>query len=596
MEEKNQIKISLKTSIIIACIIAIFIIGIIAIIKYCIENNKTEMSVPIPNELTTDIIYKNNDGFSVYTYDNKEYLVLSNGYNGEHDIEYFEISPKDSKKIEEFSLYSYEEYKSFCKKYDINQKYEDKDKHYIVYYYTDSPANSISAKLGGVEYDNDKVSLYIWDRVSYNGGVLLADANQKAYVIIIPTDRTIKNYQIIPLMHKVEYNRMVGNNPLYGYSFDKWDNKNIAKNNYINSKNTLLNNIINNSLDAIANQHTIKIDTYIEDTDIKLVSYMDLINSVFKIQAGTKALHYTAYASDMKIIYSKYDSDYDNTYSYQDIIVDRNYILYDVFSQFGNDFIENIDNYEINIQEDSQNYIIDVRSSNTYLDTTYYINKQTYLIDKVIKDRRTNEFSYTEDNILLPNDIDVGTIQATVDKPIIYLYPTEETETSVKLLNDERITCSYPKYIDEWNVLAKPNGDLIDLDTGRQLYSLYYESESIERFNVSKEGFVVKGEDSAKFLEEKLAVLGLTEREAEEFIIYWLPKLESNKYNYIRFATDEEINNNMPLEINPNPDTIIRVLMTFKGLENPIEIEEQKLEMFERKGFTVVEWGGTEIK
>ena len=165
----------------------------------------------------------------------------------------------------------------------------------------------------------------------------------------------------------------------------------------------------------------------------------------------------------------------------------------------------------------------------------------------------------------------------------------------MKLLNPERITCSYPKYVDEWNVLAKPNGDLIDLDTGRNLYSLYYESEMVVDINVTNEGFVIKGEDSAKFLEEKLAVLGLTEREAEEFIIYWLPKLESNKYNYIRFATDEEINNNMPLEINPNPDTIIRVLMTFKGLENPIEVEEQKLETPERKGFTAVEWGGTEI-
>lgn len=181
-------------------------------------------------------------------------------------------------------------------------------------------------------------------------------------------------------------------------------------------------------------------------------------------------------------------------------------------------------------------------------------------------------------------------------KPIIYLYPTEEIKASVKLLNAEKITCSYPKYVDGWNVLAKPNGDLVDLDTGKNLYSLYYESENVVDFNVSKEGFVVKGEDSAKFLEEKLEMLGLSEREAEEFIIYWLPKLESNKYNYIRFATDEEINENMPLEINPNPDTIIRVLMIYKGLENPIEVEEQELITPEREGFVVVEWGGTEIK
>jgi len=182
------------------------------------------------------------------------------------------------------------------------------------------------------------------------------------------------------------------------------------------------------------------------------------------------------------------------------------------------------------------------------------------------------------------------------EKPIIYLYPTEETEVSVKLLKDKNLTCSYPKYQDKWNVLAQPTGNLKDLNTDRQLYSLYYESRNSIDFKVENDGFIVKGETVAEFLEEKLAILGLTEREAEEFILYWLPKLEANNYNYIRFATLDEINENMPLEINPNPDTIIRILMVFKGLEEPIDIEEQKLETPERKGFVAVEWGGTEIK
>lgn len=181
-------------------------------------------------------------------------------------------------------------------------------------------------------------------------------------------------------------------------------------------------------------------------------------------------------------------------------------------------------------------------------------------------------------------------------KPIIYLYPTEDTEISVELLKDENLTCSYPKYKDKWNVLAQPNGNLKDLTTDRQLYALYYESENSIDFKVENDGFVIKGEDTAEFLEEKLAILGLNERESEEFIIYWLPKLEANKYNYIRFATLDEINANMPLEINPSPDTIVRVLMTFKGLDNPIDVQEQQLKTPDRAGFVAVEWGGTEIK
>ena len=187
---------------------------------------------------------------------------------------------------------------------------------------------------------------------------------------------------------------------------------------------------------------------------------------------------------------------------------------------------------------------------------------------------------------------------SSIDKPIIYLYPESEIEVLVKLGESEKLTCTYPKYEEEgWKVLAKPNGDLVDLKTGRNLYSLYWEGINSKEYNYDlEEGFVVKGEDTIKFLEEKLEILGLSQTEAEEFIIYWLPQMENNKYNYIRFQTAEEIEENMPLEITPKPDTTIRVMMEWKELNKYIEIEEQKLETPERKGFVAVEWGGTEIK
>lgn len=183
-------------------------------------------------------------------------------------------------------------------------------------------------------------------------------------------------------------------------------------------------------------------------------------------------------------------------------------------------------------------------------------------------------------------------------KPIIYLYPENEIQLNVKLGYPELATCLYPEYDVKsgWNVLAKPNGDLFDLNTNRKLYALYYESKNKKEYNVTDEGFIVSREDTVKFLEEKLAILGLNDREAEEFIIYWLPKLQENEYNYIRFASVDEINENMPLEFSQQPDTLIRILMTYKGLNTPIQVKEQNLEKIERKGFTAVEWGGSEIK
>lgn len=184
---------------------------------------------------------------------------------------------------------------------------------------------------------------------------------------------------------------------------------------------------------------------------------------------------------------------------------------------------------------------------------------------------------------------------SSVDKPIIYIYPEEEMEVSVKVGYPDKLTHTYPKYQDEWKVIAKPDGSLVDIEKGRNLYALYWEGKNTEKTKV-EEGFVVKGEDTISFLEEKLEILGLNEREANEFIIYWLPKLENNKYNYIRFETEEEINRNMPLYINPKPESLIRVMMEYKPLNKKIEVKEQKLETPKREGYTVVEWGGTEIK
>lgn len=180
-------------------------------------------------------------------------------------------------------------------------------------------------------------------------------------------------------------------------------------------------------------------------------------------------------------------------------------------------------------------------------------------------------------------------------KPVIYIYPTETTKVSVKVGRPENLTHTYPKYNDKWQVIAQSNGDLTDVETGRNLYCLYWEGINTVQPTM-QEGFIIKGEDTISFLEEKLEILGLTEREANEFIIYWLPKLEGNKYNYIRFQTMEQIEENMPLEITPTPDTIIRVMMEYKALEEPIEVTEQKLTTPQRNGFTVVEWGGTELQ
>ena len=70
--------------------------------------------------------------------------------------------------------------------------------------------------------------------------------------------------------------------------------------------------------------------------------------------------------------------------------------------------------------------------------------------------------------------------------------------------------------------------------------------------------------------------------------------MEGNPYNLISFQTDT-YTDAAELTIAPAPDTLIRVFMAWKGLDQPVGIEPQALTAPVRTGFTAVEWGGTEV-
>lgn len=226
--------------------------------------------------------------------------------------------------------------------------------------------------------------------------------------------------------------------------------------------------------------------------------------------------------------------------------------------------------------------------------SNYYHNKST---DFLLYEYDKSDFSGTQCKITRHQYIkssETTNETETDDKPVIYLYPEKETDVNVKLDFNGELTCTYPKYPDKkgWNVTAMPDGTLFD-ENGLEYSYLYWEGINNIQYDMS-EGFVVKGEDTAEFLREKLAYLGLTPREYNEFIVYWLPRMQNNKYNLITFQ-QEDYTENAVLSITPQPDSILRIFMAYKPLDEYIEIPQQKLDTFDRKGFTVVEWGGTEL-
>ena len=200
----------------------------------------------------------------------------------------------------------------------------------------------------------------------------------------------------------------------------------------------------------------------------------------------------------------------------------------------------------------------------------------------------------TCDEVFIETDKNGNEEWYTTAKPVIYLYPETKIDVDIKLDYNGKLYCTYPEYNGVWSVTAYPDGTIIDKTTGKEYSYLFWDGFCHVEYDMSR-GFVVKGEDTAEFLQETLAKMGLTPVEYNEFIVYWLPQMQSNAYNLITFQTDA-YTDNAKLTVTPTPDNVLRIFMVYKALDEPVVVEEPVIEPFVREGFCVVEWGGSKIK
>ncbi len=88
------------------------------------------------------------------------------------------------------------------------------------------------------------------------------------------------------------------------------------------------------------------------------------------------------------------------------------------------------------------------------------------------------------------------------------------------------------------------------------------------------QGFCVKSSDTAEFLRDKLEKIGLTPEEYNEFIVYWMPKMQNNEYNLITFEgldSNDEYNKQYELSVtdgeNDLVDSQLRVFMVWQAAD-----------------------------
>ncbi len=178
-------------------------------------------------------------------------------------------------------------------------------------------------------------------------------------------------------------------------------------------------------------------------------------------------------------------------------------------------------------------------------------------------------------------------------KPAIYLYPPASADIRVQVSPKGFLTASKPHYEEGgWKIQADPTG-IITAD-GKTFPYLYYESRIEDSaIQIPKSGYIVDYNELETFFDQNLRQLGLQSHEIADFKKYWLPILPKTNAYFIGILTHEQIENIEPLNVSPQPDTTIRMRYYFKPLANKISVEEPILPRVpERRGFTLVEWGG----
>lgn len=189
-----------------------------------------------------------------------------------------------------------------------------------------------------------------------------------------------------------------------------------------------------------------------------------------------------------------------------------------------------------------------------------------------------------------------------VDKPVIYAYSEKDLNFTLNLKAKGALTFTYPQLPEDntWKMKTTLSGNLIN-EKGVEYPYLFWEAKQNESsFNGTKANSneLIAGKDLVTYFEKELSKLGLNAKEKTDFITFWCPKFVDSKMVQIQFYVDDNCSLIGDLDISPKPDNLRRIYVTFQ--KNPVVVtdfvpQELNVKAIQRNGFTVVEWGGSDL-
>ena len=222
---------------------------------------------------------------------------------------------------------------------------------------------------------------------------------------------------------------------------------------------------------------------------------------------------------------------------------------------------------------------------------SYYDKLNFYA--QMVREGREKEFEWLRDQLLNMAPHTGGTVlpnNTEAKKPNIYLYPETETEITVTFEKPEYLTSSIPDYTRVWTVTASPDGKLTDA-MGNSYGYLFYEALVKKKAFQTEEGFLIPADNRDETFRRILTAYGFNEQETADFIEYWSDYLKGGTDYLMYPMLTDGVDAAMPVSFSVKPDSITRIWFGFAlygggGIKNP------EITPIERKGFTVVEWGG----
>lgn len=179
--------------------------------------------------------------------------------------------------------------------------------------------------------------------------------------------------------------------------------------------------------------------------------------------------------------------------------------------------------------------------------------------------------------------------------PSLFLYSPKNQNVSITLPTFLTYTDPATTNGNIWNVTALPNGTT-QTTNGLTFPFLYYEYNKAKvTFANPQTGFSIPyGQWETTVRNNIAAKLGLTKAETDQLVIevknvlFQLPKAN---YLTLSLVPEDEINAKLPLSINPQPDTIHRILILITSSEKLVTISTPVLTPLSRAGFTAIELG-----